>query len=101
MEYQLDRKDKEVRASIKGQFTFQDSQKFKQILSMLESDDIRNLALDFSETHFIDSAALGMLLMLRDRCQNRHIPLSIHAIKGQVKTVFDISKFDELFTIAS
>lgn len=100
MDYTLDCQSKCARAAIKGQFTFQDSQKFRNILSLLDTDDVQQMEIDFSETHFIDSAALGMLLMLRDNCLNKHIPLSLHSLHGQVKAVFSISKFDELFIVA-
>jgi len=48
---------------------------------------------------FIDSAALGMLLLLRDRCQNTHTPISIIGAHGQAEKVMKIAKFDQLFTM--
>jgi anti-anti-sigma factor len=87
------------RIAISQQFTFADNHKFKQIMDLTKQENLQFLELDFAKVDFIDSAGLGMLLLLRDECQNRHIPISIHSAHGQVEKIFMISKFDQLFSI--
>jgi stage II sporulation protein AA (anti-sigma F factor antagonist) len=101
MDYTLLTHTDEKQIVISGQLTFADSQKFKQILDALPEVPPRSLTLDFRGTDFIDSAGLGMLLLLRDECQTRNIPLSITSASGQVLKIFLISKFDQLFTLRS
>lgn len=84
---------------LSGQFTFSDAQKFKSIVSVVKDNPVKAVNLDFSDVTFIDSAGMGMLLLLRDECQNHNIPVTISAAKGQVGRVFMISKFDQLFSM--
>lgn len=84
---------------LSGQFTFADTQAFKSILDIVISEQAKAISLDFSDVTFIDSAGMGMLLLLRDECQLRNIPLSIHSVYGQVEKIFYISKFDQLFSL--
>lgn len=81
-----------------GQLTFSDNFKFKQILELLEDAQIKPFTLDFGRTGFIDSAGLGMLLLLRDECQTRDVALTIAAASGQVQKIFTISKSDQIFS---
>ncbi|MFW0777081.1 MAG: STAS domain-containing protein [Rickettsiales bacterium] len=99
MEYKVQHKDNNIRVLFSGQLTFADNQKFKEMLSLLDQDGLKFFELDFTDTSFIDSAGLGMLLLLRDQCQNKHINISIHSAHGQVEKVFMISKFDQLFAM--
>jgi len=88
-----------LRITLKGQFTFAENHQFKRILELTQQPGVQFLEIDFADVDFIDSAGLGMLLLLRDECQNRHIPISIHSAQGQVEKIFMISKFDQLFSI--
>jgi anti-anti-sigma factor len=84
---------------LSGQLTFTDTQNFKPILELVANNEIKAVNLDFTNVTFIDSAGMGMLLLLRDECQKNKIALSIHSITGQVEKIFNISKFDQLFSI--
>lgn len=99
MDFTIQSNNSGIRVKLSGQFTFTDNQKFKHVLELLNQEGLRFLELDFSGVTFIDSAGLGMLLLLRDNCQNKHISVSLHSAQGQVAKVFMISKFDQLFSI--
>lgn len=99
MELAIHNNGNSVTVKLSGQFTFTDNQKFKHILELVDTPELRSLGLDFAGVTFIDSAGLGMLLLLRDRCQDKHISVSIHSPHGQVHKVLMISKFDQLFSI--
>lgn len=88
-----------MRIGLSGQLTFADHQKFRRIIDEIKGNNLESLRLDFSKVDFIDSAGLGMLLLLRDECQNRHIALALNNAHGQVQKVFTISKFDQLFKL--
>jgi len=99
MEYAVISQTNEKRVMMCGQFTFSDNLKFKQILDLLSDDGVKHMTLDFGDIDFIDSAGLGMLLLLRDACQSRNVALSITSAHGQVQKIFLISKFDQLFSM--
>jgi anti-anti-sigma factor len=82
---------------MKGRFTFNDNQKFKTIINLLDQPDIRTIALDFSHVDFIDSAALGMLLLLRDEAQKQDIRISLQNPNGQIQKIFELTKINQLF----
>jgi anti-anti-sigma regulatory factor len=53
------------------------------------------------ETDYIDSSALGMLLVLRDLAVAKQISnLTITGAKGGVKQVLQMAKFEKFFTLA-
>lgn len=101
MEYTVTHSGADTRVALKGSFTFTDNSTFKSLLSMLDDKSITSMTLEFSQVDFIDSAGLGMLLLLRDECLNRNITVSIASARGQVEKIFLISKFDQLFILAS
>ena len=96
MEYNIETTDRAMNVTMQGQFTFTDNKRFRHIITKARKETLP-ITLNLSQLSFIDSAALGMLLLLRDECQQRHIPISIHEAQGQVEKIFYITKFDQLF----
>ena len=79
-------------ARLAGQFIFSDHPKFKAVLNAASDPATQNIRLDFARVDFIDSAGLGMLLLLRDTCDKNKKSLTLLHPNGQVKKVFDILK---------
>jgi HptB-dependent secretion and biofilm anti anti-sigma factor len=50
---------------------------------------------DMTHTSYIDSSALGMLLMLRDRAKET----TIVGPNEDVRAIFDIARFDQVFRV--
>ncbi|MDX2112234.1 MAG: STAS domain-containing protein [Alphaproteobacteria bacterium] len=101
MDYQKHTTSNGIKFELSGTFTFADHQIFKTILEHVDEAGIHQIELDMAAVTFIDSAALGMLLLLRDRCQSTHTPIIISRAQGQTEKVMRISKFDQLFTLRS
>ncbi len=85
---------------LEGQFTFSDNMAFRAITEEVAKQSVSQVIVDVGTLEYIDSAALGMFLLLRDFAQKRHISLTLKGAQGQVKKVFDVSRFDQLFTLA-
>ncbi|WP_028453449.1 STAS domain-containing protein [Chitinilyticum aquatile] len=84
--------------TLRGSFTFEVHREFKQVTnSALERNDITAIDLDLGEVDYMDSAALGMLLLLNERCNGRKITLL--NCKGTVRSVLDIANFSKIFEI--
>jgi anti-anti-sigma factor len=80
--------------TISGRFDFSCHPEFRAAFSSLSAGT--EVIVDFSTTTYIDSAALGMLLLLRDRVGDpRHIRLA--NCKGQPDQVLRIANFHKLF----
>ncbi len=58
----------------------------------------RDFTIDFRNTRYIDSSALGMLIDLRKHIGEGH-DITIVNCNPQIKKIFSISRFDKKFTI--
>ncbi len=95
MEYIYTENEETMELKLKGKFTFTDNNTF---LSFFEKN-YNTIIIDLAEIDFIDSAALGVLLLTRDKCNKASIKLVLRNPVGQVQQMFKISKFNELFNI--
>lgn len=84
---------------MEGEFTFSDNMAFRAITEEVAKHTVSQINVDVTGLEYVDSAALGMFLLLRDFAQKRHIMLSLKGAQGQVKKVFDVSRFDQLFNM--
>ncbi|VAW99626.1 hypothetical protein MNBD_GAMMA22-2864 [hydrothermal vent metagenome] len=58
-----------------------------------------NYTLDFSRTEYIDSSALGMLLLLREAAGGDSHKIDFINCKPAVRKVFDVANFSLMFNI--
>ncbi len=65
----------------------------------LENPSVRVLIVDMKNVQYIDSAALGILLLLRDHAINVNKTVEIHNLHGIAKEVLEIANFQKTFTI--
>lgn len=88
-----------AQASLIGEFTFNDHGAFKDMVSALVQGSGSSITIDLSKLQFIDSAGLGMLLLVRDEATKRARKLILRSPTGQVKRMFGLTKFDALFAV--
>jgi anti-anti-sigma factor len=86
---------------LQGRFDFSAHRSFRDCCGvLLESGEVRELDLDMGGVEHIDSAALGMLLLLKERADAASKPVALHNCKGAVRQVLDIANFSKIFSIA-
>lgn len=85
--------------NLSGKFTFSDHHSFKMLLATLAEGQIKKLILNMTKVDFVDSAALGILLLVRDESEKMGCVLLLRNPVGQVKKMFEISRFYDLFRI--
>lgn len=95
-EYSSDRQQFVIR--VKGKFDFSMVQEFRQAYSDI-GDSAISIVVDFRETEYIDSAALGMLLNMRKSLSNNSRPIQLINCRPEIRKILDISRFDKLFQI--
>ncbi len=84
--------------SIDGRFDFSTHQAFRNAYE--HSDPaIQKYIVDLSETTYLDSSALGMLLLLRDYAGGDNACISIENCNNDVRRILSISNFEQLFAI--
>jgi len=62
-------------------------------------DSVSKWVIDMASTEYVDSSALGMLLMLRERAGGESADISIVNTSDGVKKIFETANFNKLFTM--
>ena len=83
---------------VSGRFDFSAHQEFRDAYESLPAQPER-YRVDMRETSYLDSSALGMLLLLRDHAGGDNSEVEIVNCNGDVRKILAISNFEQLFTI--
>jgi len=85
---------------VEGQLIVGNRQELKQkVLEHLEGGD-RKFVIDFSNTGYIDSSGLGVLVSLSKKIRERGGELRLSSLNEDLRTLFELTKLDTLFRIA-
>ncbi len=85
--------------SLRGSFTFKDHHGFRAVLDALAAARGGRRLLDLSRVDFLDSAALGMLLIAEDETSRANGKLVLRNPSVQIARLFELSAMDTLFNI--
>jgi len=92
--------DQDVTIRLEGRFDFSTHRDFRAAVEKASQEATGNLILiDLGGVDYLDSSALGMLLMLRDKVGVAKKSVSLTNCRGNVRQVLDIANFGKLFTI--
>lgn len=83
---------------IQGRFDFSSHQAFRHSYEGADTG-IARYVIDMSDTTYLDSSALGMLLLLRDYAGGENADVRIENCNGDVRRILTISNFEQLFQI--
>lgn len=87
-----------VDIKVSGRFDFSSHQEFRETYAELDPSKV-SFHIDLSNTEYLDSAALGMLLVLRERAGGDKADILLEGANPAVQQIMDITRFDQLFTI--
>ena len=88
----------EARISLVGRFDFNSHREFRAAYeSLMENAEVRTLVVDLGGVDYLDSSALGMLLMVRDKASAANKAILLANAQSGVKQVLDIANFSKLF----
>lgn len=79
--------------------TFADHEEFGDILARVESSDAKAIVFAFHDTSYIDSSALGMLLIAKDAVGERGGAITLRGANADLKRLFELGTFSEFFII--
>jgi len=84
-----------------GQFDFNAHKAFRQASQeLLDNNDITEIEVDFDQVPYLDSSALGMLLLLKERTSSAGKGLALVNCRETVRQVLEIACFTKLFNIS-
>ena len=94
----LDSVTKTLVIKISGRFDFGVHQDFRKATEQA-SADVSTIVVDMAGVDYVDSSALGMLLVLRDKVGESKDAVRIKNVKPEVGKIFAIANFDKLFNL--
>jgi anti-anti-sigma factor len=80
-----------------GRFDFKIHREFRDAYA--NADGARHYVINLGRTDYLDSSALGMLLLLREHAGGDRADIRILNCKPDVYTIFQIANFHRLFTL--
>lgn len=99
MQFQLKKQGDECTLLLQGKLTFAEHGAFTDLIGKVQSSQPSALAVDLSGLERIDSAGLGMLILLRDLSQSNGFALSFSGATGQVLKILQLSEFQTVLKI--
>ena len=86
---------------LSGRFQFDSHREFRAAYEPFVSDPaVSGLVLDLSAIDYLDSAALGMLLLLREKLAEQNKVVELTGTQGAARQVLEIANFGRLFSIS-
>ena len=86
--------------SVKGRFDFAKHQEFRESYDLADRAMPSSVVVDLKEATYLDSSALGLLLLLRDHAGGENSDIRVVNSSSDVKKILAISNFDKLFDIS-
>ncbi|MEW6164173.1 MAG: STAS domain-containing protein [Pseudomonadota bacterium] len=84
---------------LQGRFDFNAHREFREAVDLAVKDGAGEVQVDLGGVDYLDSSALGMLLMLRDKAKSAGKEVVLANARGTVKQVIDIANFGKLFAL--
>lgn len=85
-----------VTLRISGKFDYRMIKEFHKVLDRSP----QTWVVDFTSVDYVDSSALGLLLLLRDRVAGDNQRVVLRGLHGQPRDVLVMARFDKMFKLA-
>lgn len=90
---------KKVKINIQGRFDYKVSSEFRDAYRHIPARDGIEYCVNLRDVDYMDSSALGMLLLLREHAKCRGGKVIIEHPKEPIDKILKIANFEYLFTI--
>lgn len=94
-----DSNGKRIVIHVDGRFDFSQQRAFRDAYRDIVDGQVEYVV-DLNRASYIDSAALGMLLLLREHAGGDKARVSIQGCSADVRRVLDIANFGRLFKLS-
>jgi len=100
MQINISKHEGAVRMSLQGRFDFNAHREFRGSYDAVINDaEVREVEVDLGGVDYLDSSALGMLLLLKERAAAAHKTVALSNCRGMVAQVLEVANFNKLFNI--
>jgi anti-anti-sigma factor len=89
-----------ARISMTGRFDFEVHREFKDAYTgLLGNVALREIEVEMNKVDYLDSSALGMLILMNDRAKNANKSVILLNPSKVVAQVLDVANFGKIFNI--
>lgn len=99
MQANMTSRDGKTIVGLQGRFDFNAHREFREVVDQAMKEPAHEVHIDLGGVDYLDSSALGMLLMLRDKAKGAGKEVALANARGPVKQVIDIANFSKLFAL--
>ncbi len=99
MNFQVRRSPETIEVLLSGRLEFTDHDSLPDIVELLDDPGLRRFILNMEGLDFIDSAGLGMLLILQEEAEQRNVKMIVRNARDDVRRSFDLARIGEIVTI--
>ncbi|WP_342752190.1 STAS domain-containing protein [Agarilytica rhodophyticola] len=92
--------DNHMSVVLDERFDFESVDPFRRSYESLENVRNKFIVIDFRNTRYIDSSALGMLINAKNHFDDLGAKMKLINTNDQIKKIFSISRFDKKFDIS-
>lgn len=99
MEIKIIQREKDASLLLKGRFDFNSHRDFKKAyMQLLENKDVFTITLDLKEVLYLDSSAMGMLLLLKEKTDQTKRKILINCgTNTLVRDLLSVVSFTKIF----
>lgn len=91
--------DQEIVLALDERFDFGAVEDFRKSYESLNNVKRKTIFIDFRNTRYMDSSALGMLINAKNFFSSSDVKIAIVNANDQIRKIFSISRFDKKFDI--
>lgn len=89
-----------VKIHLAGRFDFNSHRQFREAFEKaIITPNVNSLEIDLGSVEYLDSSALGMLLLVKEKAANANKSVALTNCRGVVQQVLEVANFSKLFTI--
>ncbi len=86
--------------ALSGRFDFNAHRDFRNGYEpALQNSSVKTLNLNMEKVDYLDSSALGMLLLLNEKARASNIEVIISACPANIKKIIEVANFSRIFKI--
>ena len=89
-----------VTIKVNGRFDFAVQNEFRDCYHNIDNSENTKFVIDMGGTNYMDSSALGMLLMMREYLGGNSADISISNTSADIKNILTVANFQSLFAMA-
>lgn len=90
--------NKTATMKINGRFDFSLHNDFRKAYKDVNLNG-GHYVVDLSATEYLDSSALGMLLLLKEHSESQNCSVKLTGFGDEIKEILTIASFDKIFTL--